>query len=346
MLSIGSKVKLKFTGDRGKVTELLPEGMINVYLVDDDMEIPVHEDDLIPLENVSSAHGKVLSYPDKKAKKAFAPPQPLQAKKEVKFEGESQGLQLVFEPVLNDENTTDRYLIWLINDTEEEYIFNLLLKVKGEKDWDQNAKLDKMSKTEMGTMPFDQLNDNPVFELQKWRITSMGTQDFQKNSIKIKPKTFFGKLRTAPFIDVPVHWFLAFPKKKKAAQGEDLRSYTKRNASVRLPRNEEERRRFNLNDVSEFASFEIEIDLHVGALETDTTGMDAAQIIRVQMEYFDGFIENAVRIGVPRVFVIHGLGKGKLRDLIATRLVNHPDVKTFRNEYHPRYGWGATEVEF
>jgi len=27
-------------------------------------------------------------------------------------------------------------------------------------------------------------------------------------------------------------------------------------------------------------------------------------------------------------------------------LMNHPDVKTFKNEFHPKYGFGATEVIF
>jgi dsDNA-specific endonuclease/ATPase MutS2 len=44
--------------------------------------------------------------------------------------------------------------------------------------------------------------------------------------------------------------------------------------------------------------------------------------------------------------VIHGLGKGKLKNEIATRLINHPEVKTFKNEYHPKYGFGATEIIF
>jgi len=74
--------------------------------------------------------------------------------------------------------------------------------------------------------------------------------------------------------------------------------------------------------------------------------MDNAQILRLQLSHFEAFIENALRIGVPRVFIIHGVGKGKLRDMIATKLIQNRDVETFRNEYHPRYGWGATEVEF
>jgi len=40
------------------------------------------------------------------------------------------------------------------------------------------------------------------------------------------------------------------------------------------------------------------------------------------------------------------IGKGRLRNEIASRLVQMPEVKTFKNEYHPNYGFGATEVIF
>jgi len=63
-------------------------------------------------------------------------------------------------------------------------------------------------------------------------------------------------------------------------------------------------------------------------------------------KHFDRFIDKAIRLGVPRVYVIHGIGKGKLKNMIASRLIQIPEVQTFKNEYHPRYGWGATEVIF
>ncbi|RME96879.1 MAG: hypothetical protein D6772_11235, partial [Bacteroidetes bacterium] len=56
------------------------------------------------------------------------------------------------------------------------------------------------------------------------------------------------------------------------------------------------------------------------------------------------YLDQAIRLGAERVFVIHGVGEGKLRDAIAERLRQNPQVVDFKNEYHPRYGFGATEV--
>lgn len=344
LLGVGSKVKLKHTGDRGEVTEILPEGMVNVYLYDVDMEIPVFEDDLISQE-AALVEGRI-KFPKNPPKPSPYPPQTDNAQTQYQIL-RSVGLQLAFEPVLNNEEITEYYNVWLINDLKYEFIISLILKFDGQTHSEKSLKIAPMSKTDCGTLPFDRLNDSPVFEMQKWRVSTQGTEGFAKNIVKIKPKTFFSKMKTAPFLNKPVHSFLVFPKKeKKAESGEDLRNYTKRNASVKIPRAGEDYGRFRMHDVEEFASFNPEIDLHIEKLTSDWSGMNNAQILRLQLAHFENFMYEAIRLGVPRVFLIHGLGKGKLRDSIATKLIKMREVKSFKNEYHPRYGWGATEVNF
>ena len=72
--------------------------------------------------------------------------------------------------------------------------------------------------------------------------------------------------------------------------------------------------------------------------------MSNAEIVRIQLAAFENYLNKAINLGVDRFFVIHGLGKGRLRNEIATRLLKHPQVQTFKNEYHAKYGYGATEV--
>jgi dsDNA-specific endonuclease/ATPase MutS2 len=42
--------------------------------------------------------------------------------------------------------------------------------------------------------------------------------------------------------------------------------------------------------------------------------------------------------------VIHGVGSGRLRDEIHDLLRLKREVKSFVNQYHPSYGYGATEI--
>ena len=74
--------------------------------------------------------------------------------------------------------------------------------------------------------------------------------------------------------------------------------------------------------------------------------LDKGEIVRIQMLHFQRFLDNALKLGVSKVFVIHGVGEGKLRETIAARLADNPHVLKFKNEYHHKYGYGATEVIF
>jgi len=87
------------------------------------------------------------------------------------------------------------------------------------------------------------------------------------------------------------------------------------------------------------SNFNPEIDLHAEHLTDRWHKMNNAEILRLQLNAFDSYLHKAAQVGVPRVFIIHGLGKGRLRDEIASRLIQHPEVETFKNEYHPRYGF-------
>jgi dsDNA-specific endonuclease/ATPase MutS2 len=44
--------------------------------------------------------------------------------------------------------------------------------------------------------------------------------------------------------------------------------------------------------------------------------------------------------------VVHGIGKGKLKDEIHEILKTKKEVKSFINKYDSRFGYGATEILF
>lgn len=85
-----------------------------------------------------------------------------------------------------------------------------------------------------------------------------------------------------------------------------------------------------------------EVDLHIEELLEDTAGMDNAEIIRYQLRHFERCMDEAKRRPIKRFIVIHGVGKGKLRDEIRKLLkadsIEHYDAAL------SKYGYGATEV--
>ncbi|MCB9285001.1 MAG: Smr/MutS family protein [Lewinellaceae bacterium] len=349
LLAVGTKVRFKYTGEEGVVTSMDQDGMVNVYLPEDDMEIPAFPEDLMRIESYSrrqdTAH--VIEVPEPKpaqpAVDLSAAPQYAILK--------SLGIQMGFLPDKRPDGTIEAYEVFLINDTSLPVLYTCALYLNGFLQNRVHGKLEALSFASLGKLPFDQLNDAPAYEVECWEVTTMGTGPRLFRNLRIKPQQFFKNVRLAPLLNQQVHWYRVFENLQSSAppstKKEDLRTYTK--AHVKSPKEREPTYgdwRDALPDVQEVAEFINEIDLHIERLTERHAKLGNAEILRMQMAHFEAFLHKANRLGIPRVFVIHGVGKGVLRDAIAARLRRHPDVREFKNEYHPKYGWGATEIIF
>lgn len=342
-------MKFLHSDDEGVVTSLLDNGMVNVLLDREDMEIPVFTEDLIRAEDAVGQPPRVKAkiVPGKKPKAVKAPERPAIESQYAILK--SLGIQLAFEPVFRSDATTEHYRIHLINDTRAEVLFTFTYTIDGRPPDKSNGKLEAVSAAEVGEMLFDHLNDGPVCEIECWKLTTTGTGARLHKIIKLKPKQFFKRLRTAPILNRQVHLYRVFEnlsasRRQEQQKQEDLRTYTKRKARPAAGWNQIRERLHH--EILEYAEFVPEIDLHAEQLSKDPKKLSNAEILRLQLTHFDAFLDKALRVGVERIFVIHGLGKGRLRNEIATRLLQHPEVKSFKNEWHPRYGYGATEVIF
>jgi len=89
-----------------------------------------------------------------------------------------------------------------------------------------------------------------------------------------------------------------------------------------------------------------EIDLHVDSTRFKGGKMDNKYAIEFQIEALEAALDNAVMKGKVEIRIIHGLGKGKLKEEVHKILSRHPQVKSFENTYHSRYGMGSTLVYF
>ncbi len=87
------------------------------------------------------------------------------------------------------------------------------------------------------------------------------------------------------------------------------------------------------------------IDLH---FESQSGGkkIAASDILFGQLDEFEKAMDKAIAAGKLEFRVVHGLGKGRLKDEIFKILDKHPQVKSYKNEYHSRYGFGSTIIYF
>ncbi len=350
IFSIGTRVLLKNTGDKGSIDQLLDNDMVVVKLDEDGMLIPVFPDDLERL--VEYTPGKVpVKAKVVPGKKEQSSEKPKALRPNLQYTIlRSMGIQLGFEPLLNKDGTTRAYAIHLINDTRTNTVFSIKLAFADEDEYflKTNGNLLAMSTKLLGEFSFDRLNDSPRVEVDCWEASTSGKGEQHSKNIRIKAKQFFKKLKEAPLLNIPVHHYILFGdlsvnKKEEGEEEEDLKSYTRRNKRT-VERLNDLYTYSSAADPGERARFPTEIDLHVEKLLPTKGKMSNAEKLRLQLEAFDDYLEEAIRLGVPKVFIIHGVGKGRLRDEIASRLVQNSYVDSFKNEYHHAYGWGATEV--
>jgi hypothetical protein len=344
LLTVGNHIKFALTGEEGTITELLGEGMVFVRLADSGMEIPAFIEDLLRVESDSNLGFKAKIVQGKHEKKA-QPPLRSPAERQYVLLKEA-GLQLAFLPQQQPNGSTSHYELHLINATQHELLFAFALEVKGKKAINATGKLMSGETALLGALGHDSLSDQPDIAFSCWRVTTQGTEGGQSSALKIRPKQFFKNLKTAPLLDRPAYLFLLFASldlPKSAKKSEDLREYAKRNARSEATGNSLYRP-IDLHDLEAIAHFKPELDLHIEKLTSRHGKMNNSEILQLQLRRFEEFLQEAQRVGAERVFIIHGLGSGRLRAEVADRLDRSPAVIEFKNEYHPRYGFGATEA--
>jgi len=81
-------------------------------------------------------------------------------------------------------------------------------------------------------------------------------------------------------------------------------------------------------------------------LSDDWKGMNNYEILSQQLKTFERYYDLALAHMQPSLTVIHGVGTGRLREEIHEQLKHRREVKSFINQYHPAYGYGATEIFF
>ncbi|MEO7534288.1 MAG: Smr/MutS family protein, partial [Ferruginibacter sp.] len=88
------------------------------------------------------------------------------------------------------------------------------------------------------------------------------------------------------------------------------------------------------------------VDLHIEKLSDNWKHLSNFEILTIQLKEFEKFYDLAISHYQPTLIIIHGVGTGKLRDEIHEQLRLKKEVKSFVNQYHPSYGYGATEIFF
>lgn len=326
LLAKGSKVRLKNSGDLGVVTAILDADMVQIKLEGEDLEIPIFIDDL---ERPNANNQHIQHVP---SAAITAPQQEHPSHQYEIIQGLGWQLGFVYHP------TPNHYEVYLINDLHSHYAYSLQRLAGAQSLQTKNGQIQAGSFQYVSLLPFHQLNDSLNFKLEVWEKLPLGSGAKQIFELKLKAQHFFKTPKTLPLVNQPGFNF-TFKKKEKPTAPETLQSLAK---STKIPRNPSYNRK---DELLEKADFSIELDLHYEALPQQ--GIDRRNppsILKYQLEVFDHYIAKAKNLGIEKVFIIHGVGTGVLKKALQDRMKWNPAVTKYTNEYHPKYGFGATEV--
>ncbi len=346
LLGTGAKVVLHRTGQTATVKKLLGNGMVLVVLDKNNLEIPVFESDLrridLPSQGASVSKGTQPRSP-----KDIPPSEKVASAAGV---AAPAGLSIAFLPEHDNEGLPVRYGMFLINESPytAALAFRIFFDESKPHKWD--GAIPPGNIISIGYLLHDQLNETPEVELtHRWSSTERDSEE-KVTTLKIRAKSFFKNIKSLRYFKMPVHLLqltgLPNFESEEEKKREDLRSVAKKIWKSRWHYDTVREEWVEIFDPNKLAAFPLEIDLHIDRLVADPSKLNKSQILKKQLEVFEKYLDEAIRLGVERVFIIHGVGQGKLRDEITTRLLQTPEVQQFKNEFHPRFGWGATEVVF
>jgi DNA-nicking Smr family endonuclease len=326
-LNIYDQVLLKSTGERAMISEIFPGGMILIVPEGKDIQVPVFSGDILPI---------ILNEDGQENLK-------------------TEELTLAFDPKILDGEECYRMII--LNRTSKSFYLEITFNpLDGEKQiWSEN--LSPKDVVSWIHLYKDEIGDYPKLEVKATRIEMESSIAPIEKIISIKPQIFFGK---APiYLDAlgrSVPTLKILDSNEFHSKGE-LAAHALENRSKSFGKTKSAEQKFNPKgfgsskavpkiDLFAIASFSNEIDLHIEKLISQDYKLEPSEMLHTQMYHLEKFLEKSWQYGINPIFIIHGFGKGVLKESIHKRLKNHPHVKEFNNHYHPKFGNGATEVKF
>ncbi|PPK86400.1 Smr domain-containing protein [Neolewinella xylanilytica] len=332
--NVGDRVSLLRTGKAGTISGKLANDTYQVRLDGGLGHLP------------APGHALALLDANSPAPAPAAPQQPATGRGNDRTD---TGIQLAFDPIFNDDGDPEKYQLYLINGTRNKILYEIKVKTGDRQRSSKFGPLTAYEKLRLDLVPYAWLNERLTVELDVRAVVEGGTGPRHFHELKVRPKQFFSSFRDVPELRHEAHLFVVFPHLKatsvaeREAPASTLREITRAQLKSKPPQAQPAQRPPSLQDRG---NFDPVLDLHLTALVDDPASVPKDKVLSLQMEHFDRFVDKALRLDVERIYIIHGLGNGILKTEIHQKLEHVPFVRKFSNDYHPKYGYGATEVIF
>ncbi|MBX2921589.1 MAG: Smr/MutS family protein [Chitinophagaceae bacterium] len=333
---IGDRILLLHSDEEGEILDIINDKMVMVNV--NGVKFPVYTDQIdfpyfkrFSQKNVEVKQPKQFIDTIKKEKGA--------AKYKV-----GEGVWLSFLPVFDkdvfDDDIVEKFRLYLVNQTENTFRFTYRLSYNGADDFELKNTIQPLNDFYLHDIPFEGLNDSPKFWFEFSLMPPQKNKaDYYEVTFKPKAKQVFKRIEEMRLKQEASFYyplFETYPGKVKEDKP-DLDKLS--NAGYRIYNGSHAKQ-------PEHSAARTVVDLHIEKLSDRWQQMSNAEKLDLQLTTFEKFYDLALLHQQHMLIVVHGVGTGKLREEIHDILQHKKEVKSFVNQYHPSFGYGATEIYF
>ena len=334
---VGDEIIVLHSNEEGRVVEIMNDKMVMINVRG--VKFPAYMDQ-IDFPYFYRFSQKTIV--EEKKPKVFLDNIPTEKPQPNKIKVED-GVWLVFIPkfALDDFNdeVVENLKIYLVNKTERQFTFDYKQYFLNENHFEIKNTIGGFQDFYLHDIDFERVNDSPSFSIDfTLNKPEKNKADHFETSLKLKPKQIFQKIEELKEKNLPTITYKLFdiyPDKVHEEKFE-LTGLAKKGFKIY----EASQTRQHLEPAKSV------VDLHIEMLTDDWMKLSNGEILDIQLREFEKWYDLSVAHRQPSLIVIHGIGTGKLKDEIHELLKVKRDVKSFINKYHPRYGYGATEIYF
>jgi hypothetical protein len=382
-MQVNDLIRFKYTGSRGKILIDYLDGSFKVLLIADNEDSIAFREDIVLEKDFKgiekspivknqgvqklkqlSTEEMFYSSEELEKRKRDSLKQGLPQKKEIGYKEEKpvfkyeEQISEHFIPVFKEtaptdsgvwlafaEQTGDSYIIYLVNDTMYSLRFEFSLSLNQKMEQNLKQTIAPHAYFPIGEFNYEYLNDSAVID-----FSCPGMH--LKEQLKLKYKKWVSMTAPVPILGIECRCHLLFnsnqiAKVQQETAKEDLQKYTQGQIKEQAKK-EITQRFYNNNDLQRLAHFNNEIDLHAEKLIPNYKNLNSGEIFELQKLALENYMQQAIELGVKEVYLIHGLGEGKLKKAVEEHLrylKREDQIKEYKNEYIRKYGFGATMVK-
>ena len=332
--SVGDKILMKRTGEEGKVAGFIGKDMLEVEV--NGTQFPVYIDEV--------DHPYLKWFTDKN----YNQQKPTKLVEQLPVEQPRnrvqklpRGIHLSFFPIyITDvfDDVVQSLKIYLINELPVAIRFHYDVRVPHESHFRHEGTLHAFGNLYLHSLDYEIMGAQPRFH---WELEDVAHPDFKVESgiLKIKSAKLFEHINELMVKNEPSFSYKLvddFVEKPKPEKKETFIPAPLQPQVIVLGS-----KKTTLQDLPKY-----ELDLHIEQLTPNAKNMSSAEMLDLQLRTLDKYLHLAIIHHIERMIVIHGIGKGALKDSVHKMLNEMQEIKYFRNEWMGKYGYGATEVIF